>query len=68
MRVAPILKRLADRAGEDELVVVSHGGVMLTMWAHLAGHWEDAHVPLNCGMVLVEYEGGSFRPPRIIED
>ena len=39
--VAPILERLAVRAGDGELAVVSHGGVMLTCWAHLVGHWDE---------------------------
>jgi broad specificity phosphatase PhoE len=68
VRVAPILERLAKRAGDGELAVVSHGGVMLTCWAHLVGHWENTHVPHNCGIVLVEYENGSFKPPQIVED
>ena len=67
VRVAPILERLAMRAGDGELTVVSHGGVMLTCWAHLVGHWENAHVPPNCGIVLLEYENGSFKSPQIIE-
>jgi broad specificity phosphatase PhoE len=67
-RVAPILERLATRAGGGELAVVSHGGVMLTCWAHLVGHWENTHVPPNCGIVLVEYEDGRFKPPLIVED
>jgi probable phosphoglycerate mutase len=68
VRVAPILERLAVRAGDGELAVVSHGGVMLTCWAHLVGHWENAPVPPNCGIVLLEYENGSFRPPQIVEE
>jgi broad specificity phosphatase PhoE len=68
VRLAPILERLAVRAGDGELAVVSHGGVMLTCWAHLVGHWESAHVPPNCGIVLLEYENGSFKPPQIVED
>lgn len=67
MRVAPVLERLAARAADGELVVVSHGGVMLTCWAHVTGHWEDAHVPPNCGIVLLEHADGRFLPPKIIE-
>ena len=54
-RVGPILDRLAaEHAGED-IVVVSHGGVMMTLWAYVARTWEAAHVPSNCGMVLIEH-------------
>src|SRR6202171_1647590 len=41
---------------DRELVVVSHGGVMLSLWAHLTGAWEGAHLPANCGIVLIEHE------------
>jgi broad specificity phosphatase PhoE len=68
LRVAPILDRLAARAGEGEIVVVSHGGVMLTCWAHVVGHWQDAHVPQNCGIVLLEHADGRFKPPVIVGD
>ncbi len=68
IRVAPILDRLAARAGEGDIVVVSHGGVMLTAWAHVVGHWQDAYVPRNCGIVLFEQRYGRFMPPRIVED
>lgn len=66
-RVAPVLERLAARAADGELVVVSHGGVMLCCWAHLTGCWESAHVPPNCGIVLVEHSDGRFLHPRIVE-
>jgi broad specificity phosphatase PhoE len=66
-RVAPVLERLTVRATDGELIVVSHGGVMLTCWAHVTGHWEGAHVPPNCGIVLLEHTDGHFLPPQIIE-
>lgn len=66
-RVAPVLDRLAARAADGELVVVSHGGVMLCCWAHVTGRWEGAHVPPNCGIVILEHAGGRFLPPQIVE-
>jgi broad specificity phosphatase PhoE len=68
IRIAPVLDRLAARAGDGEIVVVSHGGVMLTAWAHVVGHWQDTHVPDNCGIVLFERTDGRFKPPRVVED
>jgi ribonuclease H / adenosylcobalamin/alpha-ribazole phosphatase len=67
VRIAPVIERLAVRATEDDLVVVSHGGVMLTCWAHVTGHWESAQVPPNCGIVLIEHTDGHFLPPQIVE-
>jgi broad specificity phosphatase PhoE len=65
-RVGPILDEIAARFPDEDAVVVSHGGVMVSMWAHMTGRWEDAHVPANCGIVLVEYRQGQFLRPLVI--
>lgn len=66
-RIAPLIDKLAARSdAEGELLVVSHGGVMLAAWAHVTGSWEGAAVPPNCGIVLIEREGESFRAPVIV--
>jgi probable phosphoglycerate mutase len=65
-RVAPVLDRLAAAHSGREVVVVSHGGVMACLWAHVAGSWEEAHVPPNCGLVLIEHGPEGYSPPRII--
>ncbi|HEY2145215.1 MAG TPA: histidine phosphatase family protein, partial [Steroidobacteraceae bacterium] len=66
-RAGPILDRLAvEHAGED-VVVVSHGGVMMTLWAYVAGTWEAAHAPSNCGMVLIEHGSSGYAKPVIID-
>jgi len=65
-RVGPILDEIVGRFPYDDVVVVSHGGVMVSMWAHITGRWEDAHVPPNCGIVLVEHREGRYMPPRVI--
>jgi ribonuclease H / adenosylcobalamin/alpha-ribazole phosphatase len=67
-RVGPILDLLAAENHGRELVIVSHGGVMLSLWAHVTGRWEDARLAPNCGIVLVEHNGISYQPPRFIED
>jgi len=64
-RVAPVFERIAATY-ERELVIVSHGGVMQALWAHITGRWEDAHLPYNAGIVLVEYVAGRFSPPGVI--
>lgn len=68
LRVTGAFDRLRMRFPEHEVVVVSHGGVMLSMWAHITGQWEGAHLPPNCGIVLVEHDGERFEQPQIIED
>lgn len=68
IRIAPVFDRIVAAYGERELVVVSHGGVMQALWAHLTGRWEDAHLPPNTGIVILEHSGGRYSDPRIISD
>jgi probable phosphoglycerate mutase len=65
-RVGPILDRLARAHLSRDVVVVSHGAVMKTLWAYITGNWDGAHVPHNCGMILVEYGPGGYSPPQVI--
>jgi broad specificity phosphatase PhoE len=67
-RVGPILDELVARFPDDDVVVVSHGGVMVAMWAHMTGRWDDALVPPNCGVVLAEHREGWYLEPRVIGD
>jgi broad specificity phosphatase PhoE len=48
-RVGPILDELVARFHHDDVVVVSHGGVMVAIWAHMTGRWDDAPVPAIAG-------------------
>jgi probable phosphoglycerate mutase len=66
-RAAPILDRLAAAHPVRDVVVVSHGGVMMTLWAYAAGTWKDAHAPPNCGMVLIEHGPQGYAKPQIID-
>lgn len=68
MRVAPALDQIAKKHPDDEIVIVSHGGVMRSVWAHVTGKWENAHVPPNCGIVVIEHEGGRYRDPAVVGD
>jgi broad specificity phosphatase PhoE len=68
VRVIGAFERLRARFPEHEVIVVSHGGVMLSMWAHITGRWKGAHLPPNCGIVLVEHNGERFEMPQVIED
>ena len=68
LRVTAAFDRLRLRFPKHEVVVVSHGGVMLAMWAHITGKWRGAHLPPNCGIVLIEHDSERFHPPCIVED
>jgi broad specificity phosphatase PhoE len=65
-RVAPVLDRVAGQFVDDEIVIVSHGGVMRAVWAHVTGRWEDAHVPPNCGIVVIEHHRGRYAEPEVV--
>jgi broad specificity phosphatase PhoE len=67
MRSAPALDRLARAHPDRELIIVSHGGVMRTLWAHVTGSWEGSHIPANCGIVVVEHDAGRYLVPRVLE-
>ena len=67
-RVSAAIEEIRERFPDQELVVVSHGGVMLSLWAHLTGAWENAHMPTNCGIVLIEHELEVVHPPQIFTE
>ena len=66
-RIAPVFNRLAQEHRDREVVVVSHGAVMLTAWIHLTGVVHGAEVPSNCGIVMVEHDGARLAHPVIVE-
>jgi uncharacterized phosphatase len=64
-RVGPVLDRLARKHLDRDVVVVSHGAVMVALWSHVAGSWEGAYVAPNCGVVLVEHDADGYRAPQV---
>ena len=66
-RVGPILDRLAAAHPTKDVIVVSHGGVMVCLWAYVTGRWEDAHVPPNCGIVLIEHTPQGYSQPQAMD-
>ncbi len=67
-RVGPVLDELKERYASEDVVVVSHGGVMFAMWAHVTGQWEGARVTPNCGIIVVEHRDGRYLAPQVIGD
>jgi probable phosphoglycerate mutase len=65
-RVGPILDRLAHEHPSRDVIVVSHGGVMMTLWAHATGSWSKVHAAPNCGIVLIEHRNGGYLGPQIV--
>ena len=67
-RVSPILDRLAHRYHDEDIVVVSHGGVMTALWAYAARDWHGAYVPPNCGIALIEHGPLGYCKPRALDE
>jgi probable phosphoglycerate mutase len=65
-RVAPILDRLAREHPRRDVVMVSHGGVMLTLFAHVKGRWGDEYHAPNCGLMVVEHGPEGYAAPSIL--
>jgi broad specificity phosphatase PhoE len=65
-RVMAAIEQLLRTYPREEIVIVSHGGVMLSVWAHITGQWHGAHLPPNCGIVLIKHDGHRMQVPRIV--
>lgn len=67
-RTGPIVDRLVREHPLQDLVVVSHGGVMASLWAHVTGSWAGVAVPENCGIIVIEHLESRYKPPRVVID
>ena len=65
-RVAVAFDRLARAHPGDDVVLVSHGGVMLAVWAHVIDSWGEAQPAGNAGIVVIEHEARGYRTPRLL--
>jgi probable phosphoglycerate mutase len=65
-RVVPVFEHItAESAGRD-IVVVSHGGVMLALCAYVTGSWDGVSVTPNAGVVVVEHRAGRYSAPLML--
>ena len=67
-RAGAALDRVAAGAPGNDVVVVSHGGVMMALWRHVTGEWRMGKVARNAGLVVVEHEAGRWRGATVIEE
>jgi probable phosphoglycerate mutase len=67
-RAGAVVDRVASGAPADDVVVVSHGAVMMALWWHVTGAWRMGKVARNAGIVVVEHEGGRWLGARAVED
>ena len=59
-RAGAALDRIAAAAPADDVVVVSHGAVMMALWRHVTGDWPRGRVSPNAGIVVVEHRHGRY--------
>jgi broad specificity phosphatase PhoE len=67
-RAGGVLDRLAGATPDGDVVVVSHGAVMMALWRHVTGEWRQGRVSRNAGVVVVEHAGGAYRGCTAFED
>jgi broad specificity phosphatase PhoE len=60
LRAGAVLDRLIADAPDAEIVVVSHGAVMMALDRHVRGEWGARTVVRNAGMVVVEHADGDW--------
>ena len=65
-RVLPVLEQVAEAHADSDVLVVCHGVVIQSVWAHWHGNWDTAPVPRNCGIVLLERAAAKVRPPELL--
>jgi probable phosphoglycerate mutase len=66
-RAGAVLDRLVQRAPEDDIVVVSHGATMMSLWWHVTGAWREGRVARNAGIVVAEHREGGWRSAAVAE-
>jgi broad specificity phosphatase PhoE len=67
-RVVPAFNRIARAGAGQDIVLVSHGGVMLALCAYVTGSWDGATVTANAGIVVVEHRDGTYHGPFTLAD
>jgi probable phosphoglycerate mutase len=67
-RAGAVLDRVARSSADGDVVVVSHGAVMLALWWHVTGTWRAGGVVRNAGIVVAEHGGGAYRGATVIEE
>lgn len=65
-RAGGVLEALAARWPDEDVLLVSHGGTMLALCAHVEGAFLRPRVAGNCQAVVIEHESGEAL--RLVED
>lgn len=68
-RAAPVVAGLADRHQGQQVIVVSHGGVMAALRAWIAGTWRHRPTPTrNANSFRLDRNGSDRMPPSPLFD
>jgi len=67
-RAGAALDRVARAHPDDDVVVVSHGGVMMALWRHVTGDWRAGRVARNAGLIVVEHDAGRWLGATAVEE
>jgi probable phosphoglycerate mutase len=67
-RAGAALDRVARAAPDEDLLVVSHGAVMMALWFHTTGSWRTGRVARNAGLMIVEHQDGTYVGATAIEE
>jgi broad specificity phosphatase PhoE len=67
-RAGATLDRIARATPPGDVLVVSHGAVMVGLWWHVTGVWRPGRVTRNAGVVVVEHEEGRYLEATAVED
>jgi glucosyl-3-phosphoglycerate phosphatase len=59
-RAGRVLDRVAAASPSTDVVIVSHGAVMMALWRHVTGEWRTGGVARNAGMFVVDHEAGRW--------
>jgi broad specificity phosphatase PhoE len=62
-RVVPAFERIASSHAGQDVVIVSHGGVMLALCAHVTGSWDGLEITPNAGIVILGHRDSRYSRP-----
>lgn len=67
LRAGAVLDRLVGAAPDEEIVVVSHGAVMMALDRHVRGAWGPSRVVPNAGLIVVEHANGAWLDAKSLD-
>jgi broad specificity phosphatase PhoE len=66
-RAGPVLDRIVRTGPDHDVVVVSHGAVMIALLRHLTGEWGAPRAVRNAGLIVAEHSAGVYRRAEVVE-